>query len=72
MLIKINPKKLKSMRGGRSLTEIAELSDKAFSDVALFKWESGAMQPKEPNLKALLKVYGCKLEDIADPMEMTV
>jgi ribosome-binding protein aMBF1 (putative translation factor) len=70
MLIKINGKKLKKQRGGRSLSEISELADRAFSDVALLKWEGGKMQPKEDNIKALLKVFGCRLEDIADPLQL--
>jgi hypothetical protein len=72
MLIKINGQKLKQKRGKRSLAEIAEESDRAFSDVALMKWENGKMQPKEDNIRVLLKVYNCKLEDIAEPFEMAL
>ncbi len=66
MLLKIKGEKLKELRGGRSLQDIKEASGNAFSDVALMKWESGKMQPKEKNIKILMEVYGCKLEDIAE------
>ena len=68
----INTEKLKSLRGERSLEAIAAASNGAFSDVALYKWERGKMQPKEDNLKLLLKIYGCKLEDIADQLDLSV
>lgn len=70
MLIKIKGEKLKEMRGAKSLARVAEESGGAFSDVALMKWEAERMQPKEDNIRALLKVYNCKLEDIAEPMEL--
>jgi transcriptional regulator with XRE-family HTH domain len=70
MLIKIKGEKLKQLRGGRSLDAIAKESNGAFSDVALMKWESGKMQPKEKNIKVLLNLYGVRLEDIAEPMEI--
>jgi predicted transcriptional regulator len=72
MLIKIKGEKLKELRGERSLGAIVKASNEAFSDVALYKWESGMMQPKEKNVRALLTVYGCKLEDIAEPMELGI
>lgn len=72
MLIKIKGEKLKALRGNRTLAEISEASEKAFSDVALMKWEAGKMQPKENNIKALIKIYNCKLEDIAEPMELAL
>ena len=70
MLVKINGKKLKELRGNRSLGNIVEASGKAFSDVALLKWETGATQPREDNLRKLLKVYGCDLKDIAEPLAL--
>ena len=71
MLIKIKGEKLNELRGIRSFKAIAEASNGAFSDVALFKWETGKMQPKEDNIKALLRVFGCKLEDIAEQSELS-
>jgi len=72
MLFKIKGEKLKELRGSRSLSEISEISGKQFSDVALMKWESGAMHPKEDNIRALLKIFDCKLEDIAEPFELAM
>jgi hypothetical protein len=72
MLIKIKGEKLRELRGGRSLDAIAKESGGAFSDVALMKWESEKNHPKEESIRALLRVYGCKLEDIAEPMEIAV
>lgn len=70
MLIKINGEKLKKLRGDRSLANIVEASNGAFSDVALLYWEEGKRQPKEGSIKTLMRVYNCKLEDIAEPMEV--
>lgn len=70
MLIKINGQKLKELRGNRSLGKIRKLADSAFSDVALYKWEQGLMQPKEDNIKVLLRIYDCRLEDIAEPLAL--
>lgn len=72
MLIKIKGEKLKELRGKRTLMEIKEEAGGVFSDVALMKWEAGKMQPGEENIKALLKVYKCKLEDIAEPIELAL
>jgi len=52
--------------------EIKEEAGNAFSDVALMKWESGKNQPRTENLKALLKVYNCNLEDIAEPSDLAL
>lgn len=70
MLIEINGQKLKELRGSRSLAEIVTAAGGAFSDVALMKWEAGIMHPKKENIKALMKVYNCKIEDIATPAEI--
>lgn len=72
MLIKIKGEKLKELRGERSLADIVEASGGAFSDAALLYWEEEKRQPKEESIKALLRVYGCKLEDIAEPLELAV
>jgi hypothetical protein len=72
MLIKINGEKLKKLRGERSLAEVVAESGGAFSDVALMYWEGEERQPKKDSIKALMRVYNCKLEDIAEPMEIAV
>ena len=72
LLIKIKGKKLKELRGSRSLASIAELSGKQFTDVALMKWESEARNPKQENIETLLRIYNCNLEDIAEPMELAM
>jgi len=72
MLIKIKGQKLKELRGGRSLAEISALADGKFSDVALMKWESETMQPREENIKALMQIFDCRLEDIAEPTEFAL
>jgi transcriptional regulator with XRE-family HTH domain len=70
MLIKIKGEKLKELRGDRELTQIAEASGGAFTVAALSYWENNHRQPKMESVVALLRVYGCKLEDIAEPMEI--
>jgi transcriptional regulator with XRE-family HTH domain len=72
LLIEINGQKLKELRGKRSLAEIVEASERAFSDVALMKWEKGKAQPKTDNIKVLMRVYGCKIEDIVKPAELAL
>ncbi len=72
MLIKIKGQKLKELRGRRSLADISALADGKFSDVALMKWESEKMHPGIENLKTLLRIYNCKLEDIAEPSEFAL
>jgi transcriptional regulator with XRE-family HTH domain len=72
MLIKIKGEKLKEMRGDRELTQIAEASGGAFTVAALSYWENGYRQPKEESIKALLRVYGCRLEDIAEQSEFAL
>jgi hypothetical protein len=54
------------------LAEIVEASERAFSDVALMKWEKGKAQPKTDNIKVLMRVYGCKIEDIVKPAELAL
>jgi len=72
MLIKIKGEKLKKLRGERSLDAISQESGGAFSDVALMLWEAEKRHPKESSIKALMRVYNCTLEDIAEPMEIAV
>jgi transcriptional regulator with XRE-family HTH domain len=72
LLIEINGQKLKELRGNRSLAEIVEASERAFSDVALMKWEKGKTQPKTDNIKVLMKVYNVKIEDIVKPAELAL
>lgn len=70
MLLEIDGKKVKEIRGERSLQDIADASGKAFSDVALLKWERGSMQPRKKNIKPLLDALGCSLEDITEEVDL--
>jgi transcriptional regulator with XRE-family HTH domain len=72
MLIKIKGEKLKELRGKRELAQIVEASGGAFSVGALSYWENGHRQPTEESIKALLRVYGCRLEDIAEQSEFAL
>jgi transcriptional regulator with XRE-family HTH domain len=72
MLIRIKGEKLKELRGERDLAEIVAASGGAFTEGALSYWENNHRQPKMESVVALLRVYGCKLEDIAEPMELVV
>jgi transcriptional regulator with XRE-family HTH domain len=71
MIGTINKEKLIELRGTKSLKTISKESNNAFSDVALLHWEKGDREPTNDSLKALLKVYGCKLEDILDTANLT-
>lgn len=72
MLIKINGKKLKKLRGKRSLAQVAEASGGAFTDAALLNWENETRNPKEESIKALMRVYECSVDDISEPFEWEV
>lgn len=72
MLVKINPNKLITKRGKRSRREIVDASGGKITEMNLSHWESGSWQPSLPKLKALLAALGAELDEIADPLELSL
>jgi hypothetical protein len=75
----IKGEKIKQVRGGRSLREVAAASNGAFSDVSLYEWEKydpkgkgkeNGYKPKDDKIPALLTALGCSYEDISEPYEV--
>lgn len=65
----INPKKLKTQRGERSLQAIVDASGNAFTYAALSNWENGNYKPKDEKIPSLLKGLGCSYEEISEEVE---
>ena len=72
MFIKINPEKLIQKRGTRSRRQIVELSGGKISEMNLSHWEAGSWQPSLEKLKVLLKALDATVEEIADPVELSL
>lgn len=74
MLFKINPKKLVEKRGNRSRREIVELSGGRINEMNLSYWEreTKGWQPSLSKLKVLLEVLPASIEEITDPIDLSV
>lgn len=65
----ISGEKIKKLRGGRSLEQVAEAAGNVFTRVALHQWEKGGQKPRDRNLTALMAALNCQWEDISEPYE---
>lgn len=65
----VDPKKLKAVRGDRSLAQIVAKAEHKFDRASLSSWENGRWSPGKSNLPALIKALDCTFEDISSPFE---
>jgi transcriptional regulator with XRE-family HTH domain len=70
----VNPNKIRKMRKGRSLGQIAQASGGAFTRSALWMWEQmegrHATTPTPEKIPFLLKALECEWDDISEPVKL--
>ena len=55
---------IKQFREGKSMTQGELAATLGTSQVAVSRWESGAVQPSSATLRKLADVFGCQMDDI--------
>jgi transcriptional regulator with XRE-family HTH domain len=71
---RVQADKLRRVRGGRSLQDVARASGGAFSRGLLWQWENSYKnaEPSNDKIPALLLALECSFEDISEPVDVAV
>lgn len=75
MFIQISSKKLRELRGDKSRQQIADLTGGLVKPQDIYSWETD-WQPSKRRFRqvvpALAKALNCRIEDITEPIEMSM
>lgn len=69
---RVKAEKIRAIRNGRSLQDIADASGGSFSKGLLWQWETRYKnaEPTNDKIPDLVRALGCTYEDISEPVEM--
>lgn len=68
-LLILDPDKLRSARGDRTLDEIASASRYVFKPQQLSAYERGLYRPRPEKIPALLRALGVPFEQVSRPLD---